>query len=100
MEDQKDSQDPSISLLPTIQEYDRKYGISLEGNDQKAVRAFREFESREKLVRLRNELIWVKSEIVTEKACNWVIGKKRKAKHGSYKHWAELMLLWMLSKRK
>ena len=85
----------SIKNIPTLREYERKYGKSCEGNDPKAVRTFKEFESKEKFNRLRAELIWVKNEFVDEKVLDEIIGRKRKARHLSYSKWGAWMLLLM-----
>ncbi len=87
-----------VKFLPTLKDYERRYGVSLAGNDKKALRCFREYESKERVRRLQSELLLIKQGKVTEKACTQVVGKKRLAKYGSYEEWAKLMLLWLSEK--
>jgi len=89
----------TVSCMPTLEYYQRTYASNMDNNDQKAVSAFREYESHEKLRRLQTELQWLKNEQVIEKTCIRIIGKKRKGKYGSYARWATLMLMWCVSKR-
>ena len=91
---------PIKSGLNTIREYNRSYATALEGNDMKAVRLFRQYEAQEKLRRLQNELMMVKADKVDEKACDAVIGKKRKVKYKGYSAWASLMLQWIASAKR
>ena len=88
-----------VMLVPTLEFYERSYAKSCDGNDQKALLTFKNYESKEKLRRLQAELQWVKESRVSEVVCDRVIGKKRKSRHQSYEHWAKLMLLWIVSKR-
>ena len=82
-----------IAHLPTIEYFEKTYGKSMEGSDQKAATVFRNFESHEKLRRLQNELTWIKNGKVSVTACTRVLGAKRRAKYRTFEHWAELMLL-------
>ena len=93
----EEEQADSLKALPTIDYYEKRYGRSMQ-NDQKAVKVFRDFESVERLRRLQNELVYVKEQRVGERTCHCIIGRKRAAKHGSYSHWAQLMLLWIVQK--
>ncbi len=86
-----------LKFLPAIQDFQRRYAAST-GNDQKAVRLYREYEPKDRSNRVRNELMAIKKGRVPEKICDNIVGKKRSGKYGSYKHWAELMLLWFVSK--
>lgn len=72
--------------------------MACEENDQKAVVAFKEFESREKLGRLRNELMWVKNDYVSDKVCGEIIGHRRRGKYQSYSKWASIMLQLLAKK--
>ena len=85
----------SIGNVPTLSYWQKTYGSTMEGSDQKAVGVFKDYESHEKLRRLQSELGWIKDGKVGTTACDRVIGKKRKAKYGGYQRWAELMLLWI-----
>lgn len=98
-----DSEGPGekgVSFLPTLEYFQKTYGISMEGSDQKAVGVFKSYESQEKLRRLQNELSWIKDGKVSASACDRVVGKKRRAKYTSYQRWAQLMLLWLVQARK
>jgi hypothetical protein len=85
----------SIRHVPMIKFYQTRYGKSLQGNDQKAARVFKEFESEEKVRRLRNELMWVKESRVNERVLSEVLGRKKVSQRGSFEKWAELMLIWL-----
>ncbi|HQH26965.1 MAG TPA: hypothetical protein PLP17_06175 [Oligoflexia bacterium] len=91
----EDRQAQAASALPTIRDYMRTYGASLEGNDLKAVKVFRDYESHERLRRLQGELILVKNDKVPEETCDAIIGKKRRSKYQTYAAWASLMLQWI-----
>jgi len=88
----------SIRSIPTIKFYQTRYGKSLQGNDEKGSRVFREFESAEKVKRLKNELMWVKDSRVNDRVLREVLGAKRAHQRGSYEKWAELMLVWLARK--
>ncbi len=90
----------SIGFLPTLEYWQKMYGATMDGADQKAAGVFKNYESQEKLRRLQNELSWVKDGKVSSTACDRVVGRKRKAKYGSYQRWAELMLLWISQHRR
>lgn len=94
-EDEYGYKSADVRFIPTIAYYERTYGKSVEGNDPKGCRVFREYESAEKKRRLEQELIWVKSGMVAEEICDQHIGKKRKAKWQSYENWGAKMLLWL-----
>ena len=84
-----------IANLPEFKYYLRTYGQGSPFNDQKMARVFREFESKERLRRFQRELSLVKNGSVSEKICDQIIGKKRKARFHNYRDWAVLMLLWL-----
>ena len=89
-----------IAVLPTLEYFQRTYSKTMEGMDDKAIVVFKNYETHEKLRRLQNELTWIKDGKVSASACDRVVGKKRKGKHGSYERWAQLMLLWLAQSRK
>lgn len=95
---EKEKKDALIRQIPTIAYLVKTYGQSFEGNDQKACRIFKDYEPKEKCKRLIQELEWVKDGRVPENILDECIKKKRAVKHQSYKHWAELMLLWLAGK--
>lgn len=89
-----------VRHIPTIHYWYKTYGVSLGGQDQKAVRAFQDYESLERCRRLQAELKNIKDGKVTDQILDIIIGKKRKMKYGSYEKWGGLMLLWMANYRK
>lgn len=84
--------------IPTLDHYNRTYARTM-SDDKKALSVFRDFESHEKLRRLQAELMLVRDNKVMVKALDRVVGKKKKSKYESYSRWAQLMLLWMTSKK-
>ena len=90
-----DSDEQTVSGIPTIKYYQVSYANSMANNDQKAVRTFKDFESREKLGRLRQELVWVRDGMVRSAPLNEIIGAKRRSRYGGYERWASLMLQWI-----
>ncbi len=101
MGDEESGESPQdlVKIIKTLEHYEKIYGRSADGNDQKAIMNFRMFECKEKVRRLQTELQWVKEGRVSEAVCNQVIGKKRKGKYQTYEHWAGLMLMWIAAKR-
>lgn len=89
---EKTPEPKSIKAISTVAFYQKRYACSCENNDEKATRLFREYESREKLVRLRNEISWIKEGWVADSVCDETVGMTRKAKYGDYENWAKLML--------
>lgn len=85
----------SITAVPTLHDYQKRYALSCSNNDQKAVRLFKEYESMEKVRRLQAELMWVSSGQVYSPVLDSILGKTRKAKYNGYNNWAKLMLLWI-----
>lgn len=92
--------DKYIRVLPTLHYWQKTYGTSLGGQDQKAVRVFRDYESQEKTRRLQAELMSIKDGKVTDQILDVVVGKKRKIKYAGYDKWAALMLLWAANYKK
>lgn len=92
--------DAEVWSVPTIDYYRKTYANAMGGDDQKAVKVFRDYESQEKFRRLQSELMQVKNSKVRQKVLDRSVGKKRSSKYGSYEKWAGLMLLWLISKRR
>ena len=90
-----DENEKNVKLLPTIKHFRDSYSRSSDSDDKKGVRSFKMFESREKFLRLRQELVWIKENKVPDQVCDQVIGRARASRFTSYVHWAELMLQWM-----
>ena len=100
-QNKKSGQNESVptALTPTIDFYEKKYSKGMDQNDQKAVSVFKNYESKEMFRRLQNELLLVKQGKVAESTLDLVVGKKTQTRYGSYQKWAEIMLLWAMSKR-
>ena len=94
-----ESETPVVKLIPTVDYFQKNYGRSLEGNDPKAVRVFRDYEPRERLRRLQHELQLIKENKVSPDVLHAVVGKKRMHKYQGYDRWASLMLMWIVSKK-
>lgn len=92
-------EDSTIVSVPTVDYFEKTYGRSMEGNDQKAVRVFREYETKEKIRRLQQELMWIKEKRVPDKTLKALIGDKRRSRYQGYDQWAARMLLWLAAKR-
>ena len=88
-----------IMAIPTIDYYEKSYGRSLEGNDQKGILIFKTYETLEQVRRIQRDLQNVKDGKVAEHVCDSIIGKKRRAKYTSYQKWAGYMLIWLTAKR-
>ena len=85
----------TITTVPTLHYYQKRYGISCSNNDQKAVRMFKEYESMEKVRRLQAELMWVSTGQVYTPVLDNVLGKTRKVKYSGYDKWGKMMLVWL-----
>ncbi len=90
----------SISDVPTIRYYQKRYAYSLSNNDQKAARMFKEYEALEMLRRLQAELLWVRNNQVLHTTLDSVLGKTRRSRYRGYDAWAKLMLLWISQAKK
>jgi hypothetical protein len=88
-----------IVAIPTIDYYEKMYGRSLEGNDQKAIGIFKTYESQEKHRRLQHELQLIKEGSVSERVLDAIVKPKRKSKHQGYESWATKMLIWFAEKK-
>ena len=87
-----------IAFIPTIDYLIKNYAKSSSSDDQKAARVFLDFESREKLQRLRNELVHVKNGQVNPSVLDQVIGLSRKSRYQSYENWASIVLQLLVKK--
>ena len=81
-----------LKAIPALDHFQRLYGKSCTGDDKKAVRLFKEFESAEKLKRLKGELISISQNKASDELCAKYLGKTRKSKFGSWAKWAIMML--------
>lgn len=94
--DKRESEsNPTIKFIPSLEYYFRMYASGMEGNDEKACRVFKEFEPKEKVRRLQNELSWIKNSQVSLEVLERIVGKKRFLKYETYESWAAIMLLWL-----
>lgn len=81
-----------LKAIPALDHFQRLYGKSCAGDDKKAVRLFKEFESSEKVKRMKGELIAISQNKASDELCGKYLGKMRKAKFGSWAKWAMMML--------
>ncbi len=89
---------PLLQVLPALQFYQKTYAASCGNNDAKAVKLFKEYEARDKLNRLRQELYAVSKGRAAEAVCSRVIGLTRKSKYSGYDKWAVSVLAILNSK--
>lgn len=87
-----------LKALPTLQFYQKTYASSCGNNDVKAAKLFREYESRDKIQRLKLELYAVSKNRAAEAVCNRIIGPVRRNKHKGYDNWAFMVLNTLNSK--
>ena len=87
-----------ISAIPTVDYLIKSYARNSTSDDQKAARAFLDFESHEKLQRLRNELIHIKNSQVNHALLDQIVGGSRKSRYQSYENWAGIVLQLLLKK--
>lgn len=87
-----------IKFIPTIRDFILTYANKFDSNDQKAVKVYKMYESAEKTRRLQGELMALKNGRIAKHVCDNAIGRTRPARHQSYEHWAELMLIWISQK--
>ena len=64
-----------IKFINAITGYMKTYGLTMEDDDQKAKRVYAQYESRENLMQLKNELIWIKEGRVAESTLEKIVGK-------------------------
>jgi len=91
----KSVEEKKINQLPMVKAWETTYGKSCDGNDEKAARLFKEFESAEKLTRLRNELFQLRDGKVADQTALAVVGMRRIGRHTSAANWANLMIIWL-----
>jgi hypothetical protein len=90
----------SITSIPMIAFYQKRYANSLANNDIKAAKLFKQYETTEAIKRFQNELLSIKSGLVAETTLTLTLGKSRQTKHKGFNNWAKLMLLWLAEQRK
>lgn len=92
-------EDPGLlKVLPSLQFYQKTYANSCGNNDAKALRLFKEYESRDKVQRLKQELFAISKGRASEQVCNKIIGLTRKGKYDGYDKWALSVLAILNSK--
>ena len=94
-----DEFDTVLHDLPVIRYYMRRYGDSCSDDDKKAVDLFRQYESHEKLNRLRAELSALKKNKVHPSIIRPVFSGRRLARFSSHTRWAEVMLILLAQKK-
>jgi hypothetical protein len=90
---------PDVFAIPTIDYYEKMYGKSLEGNDQKGIGIFKTYEPKEKHRRLQHELQMIRDGRVSEQVLDQVVKLKRKMRHQGYESWAQKMMIWFAEKK-
>ena len=90
-----DQDEGTITAVPTLRYYQKRYGLSCSNNDRKAVRMFKEYESMEKVRRLQAELMWVSTGQIYSPVLDSILGKTRKVKYDGYDKWGKIMLVWL-----
>lgn len=90
----------TITAVPTLDYWFKTYAKSCDGNDQKAIKIFREFESLEKYRRLQSEVLSIKEGKVSKKVLARILTKKREQQYQGYENWAARVLIWMAEKKK
>jgi hypothetical protein len=89
---QGEQQLTQILTIPTLAFYVKLYANSFSGNDKKAMAIFKQYESREKISRLRVEVYSISQGRVPDHVCAGVLGKVRKARFDGFPKWARMML--------
>lgn len=105
MDDDKNKKSSNASLsqiktpaIPTIDYMIKTYAGDSHSNEKKVVRVFLDFETREKLRQLRNELVLVKDGKVSTQLLDQIVGRIRKNRYQSYQEWAGLVLKLLAKK--
>ncbi|HMO16569.1 MAG TPA: hypothetical protein PKA63_02075 [Oligoflexia bacterium] len=80
--------------FPNLSLYVKKYANSLGGNDQKAIKAYKFYETYDRLRALELELLAVKNEKASLHILRVILGDKREHQFGTWAEWAKRMLLW------
>ena len=78
--------------LPALAAYQKSYANSLGNNDAKAIKLFKEFESEDKIRRIKSELLAISQGRAAEELCLRILGPVRRSKFGSYAAWAKFTL--------
>ena len=81
-----------LKALPALGSYQKTYATSLGNNDGKAIKLFKEFESQDKIRRLKAELIAISQGRVTDELCVRILGPARRSRFGSFSAWAKYAL--------
>lgn len=95
MANSKSDEQPKAISLPNLEYFEKTYGANFKTDEKRALQTFKDFESKERLMRLQRDLIAVKDNKVSEKVCDQIIGKEKIARYQSYSNWAKIMLLRM-----
>lgn len=98
MNSNTNSTQEQVLAIPTVDYLIKSYAKSSNADDQKAARTFLDFESHEKLKRLRHELLYIKNSQVNPAVLDQVVGISRKSRYSSYENWAAIVLQLLLKK--
>ncbi len=82
----------TFKAIPTIRYYQKTYANSMSNNDKKAVAIFKEYESMEKIKRIKTELTAVSQGKVSPKLLEAQAGPARRGRYGSFEQWAKVVL--------
>ena len=81
-----------LKALPALLAYQKSYATSLGNNDAKAIKLFKEFESQEKIRRVKSELLAITQGRVADALCIQILGAGRRSRFGSFANWAKYAL--------
>ena len=86
----------TFKAIPCIKYYQKTYANSMANNDKKAVAIFKEYESVDKIKRLKTELTAVSQGKVSPKLLEALAGPARRGKYGTFEQWAKVVLALLL----
>jgi hypothetical protein len=89
---QAETSGTQLKGLPALAAYQKSYANSLGNNDAKAIKLFKEFESEDKIRRIKSELLAISQGRAAEELCLRILGPVRRSKFGSYAAWAKFTL--------
>lgn len=81
-----------IRALPTYEIYKRLYSNTCGSNEKKAIALFKDYESGDRIRRLKSEMSAVQSGRVLDEDCIRMLGKNKQARFGSFQKYAQMLL--------
>jgi hypothetical protein len=91
--------DYPLKGIPNLDFYRRTYARSCGENDQKAVRICKEFESPDRVRKIKTELASISQGNCSPELLERIMGKSRAIRSGSWEKWAFMMIAGFNSKR-